>query len=130
MFATGSSSKAGRKRKRKEDMIETDTGGHHRKSCQTIVKILKIQTSAVIILRFEQCGFTKEMCPNNADKVASSVDPDQTAPSSLIWVYTCLSVCLKIKDHYSILEKMLFYFSNRRPQAASVTIFSKGSSKC
>ena len=33
------------------------------------------------------------MSPNDADGVANSVDPDQTAPSSLIWVCT---VCPRI----------------------------------
>ena len=31
VFATGSSSKAGRKRKRKEDTMEAEAGAHHRK---------------------------------------------------------------------------------------------------
>ena len=36
-----------------------------------------------MILEFEQCG------PKDADGMANSVDPNQTAPlSSLIWVYT------------------------------------------
>ena len=54
------------------------------------LKILKIQTSeqfAVIILKFEQGGLTIEYCiqrmllhPKDADGIANSVDPDQTAP--------------------------------------------------
>ena len=32
------------------------------------------------------------MCPNNADRMAKSVDPDQTAPSDLVLrCLTCLS---------------------------------------
>ena len=32
--------------------------------------------------------YHRVMCPNDADRTANSVDPDQTAPLGLIWVYT------------------------------------------
>ena len=37
---------------------------------------------AVVILKFEQCGFTIiiVMCPEDADEMANSVDPEQNAP--------------------------------------------------
>ena len=44
---------------------------------------------SVIILIFEPC----DLCPNDADEMANSVDPDQTARSSLNWAYT---VCLDL----------------------------------
>ena len=59
------------------------------------VKKLKIWTPekfAVIIQKVEQFGFMTVMHQKDADGMANSVDPDQTAPrSSLSWVYT---VCL------------------------------------
>ena len=49
------------------------------------------QTIAVIILNVEQCGFYyRSIHSKDADRMANSVDPDQTAP---IWVYT---VCLDL----------------------------------
>ena len=50
--------------------------------------------NAEIILKFEQCGFSSK----DADSMANSVDPDQTAlleqsELGLIWVYT---VCLDL----------------------------------
>ena len=44
------------------------------------------------------------MCPNDAEGVANSVDPDQTAPlgavSSLIWVYTvCPGLSVRKQDY-------------------------------
>ena len=54
------------------------------------VKLLKIRTPenfAVIPLKFEKDGFNiRVMHPKDADGIANSVDPDQTAP--LIWVCT------------------------------------------
>ena len=48
------------------------------------VRILKTGTPkrfVVIILKLEQGGFNiRAMHPNDADRVANSVDPDQTAP--------------------------------------------------
>ena len=44
------------------------------------VKILKIRTSekfAVITLKFEKWGFTRDMLLKDADRTANSVDPDQ-----------------------------------------------------
>ena len=35
--------------------------------------------TAVIILKFEQCGFTPMKCIENADRITNSVDSDQTA---------------------------------------------------
>ena len=54
-----------------------------RKCTPFTIKILKIQTpekNAVIILKFEHCFTT------DAERMANSVDPDQTAP--LICAYT------------------------------------------
>ena len=39
----------------------------------------------VITLKVEQCGI---MRPKDAEGIAKSVDPDQTVPSSMIWVCT------------------------------------------
>ena len=47
------------------------------------VNFLNIRTPKkidVITLKFELCGSTIELCPNDADGMANSVDPDQTAP--------------------------------------------------
>ena len=47
-----------------------------------IVKLLKIQTLeklTVIILKFDLYIFFKE-CPKDTDRIANSVDTDQTAP--------------------------------------------------
>ena len=61
---------------------------------------------AVIILKFEQCGFYhKEMSLKDAERMANSVDPNQTvfrdcsSRCSLIWVYT---VCpdLSVQKHH------------------------------
>ena len=64
------------------------------------VNILKIQTHkkiAVIILKFERCGFTTVMHPKDADRMTNSVDPEQTAQRrSTLFAQTCLS---KTKDH-------------------------------
>ena len=49
--------------------------------------ILSFQTPkkcVVITLKFELCGFTIEL-PNDADGMANSVDPDQTAPLGAVW---------------------------------------------
>ena len=55
-----------------------------------IPKYLDTRKIAVIILKLEQ----SVMSPKDADAMANSVDPDQTAPrSSLIRVYT---VCLDV----------------------------------
>ena len=47
---------------------------------------------AVIILKFEQSGFTIELdlCPKEVDRMANNVDPDQTAPSWAVWSATTL----------------------------------------
>ena len=57
---------------------------------QNTVKLLKLRTPetyAVITLKFEQGGFTiyRVMHPNDADRMANSVDPDQTAPLGAVW---------------------------------------------
>ena len=44
--------------------------------------------NAVIIPKFQQCGFTRVMLPNDADRLKISVDPDQTAPT--VFAQTCL----------------------------------------
>ena len=43
---------------------------------------------AVIIIKFEQCGFYKGLyvqSPKDADRMINSVDPDETAPSGVVW---------------------------------------------
>ena len=57
------------------------------------IKLLKIWTPekiAVITLKFEQSIFTVEKYIKSADRMANSVDSEQTR-SSLIWVYTICS---------------------------------------
>ena len=46
-------------------------------------KTLISEKISVVILKFELCGFTIvcEICPKDADGMANSVDPDQTAHS-------------------------------------------------
>ena len=48
-------------------------------ACCKNLENLDTEKNAVIILNFEQCGFTIEYCPKAADRMANSVDPDQTA---------------------------------------------------
>ena len=58
------------------------------------VKILKIwppKKFAVITLKFEQDDFHREMRPIDKDRMAHSVDPDQ----SLIWFTLARPVCPK-----------------------------------
>ena len=50
------------------------------------------------------------MHPKDADEMANSVDPDQTAPlgSSLIWVCTvCLDLCLPILRTFTVMKVVL-----------------------
>ena len=42
------------------------------------------ETFTVIIIKFDQDGFTVKH-PKNADGLANSVDPDQTAPLETVW---------------------------------------------
>ena len=59
----------------------------HRKS----PKYSDTQNIAVIILKFEQCGSTTKLgVQKNADRMANSVDPDQTAPLGAVWSGTTL----------------------------------------
>ena len=57
------------------------------------VKLLNIRTPekySVVILKFDSYGFFyREMCPNDSDRMANSLDTDQTAP--LVWVYIVCS---------------------------------------
>ena len=59
-------------------------------STVNILKIRTPKTFAVITLKFEQDGLHRRvMHSKDADGIANSVDPDQTAlGSSLIWVCT------------------------------------------
>ena len=56
------------------------------------VKILKIRTSEKNCCNYPKVGtvsfYYRAKGPKDSDRMANSVDPDQTAPSSLIWVYT------------------------------------------
>ena len=53
--------------------------------------------------------YHRELCPNNKDEMANSVDPDQAAPRLLLWVWagstlfvqTCLS---EILEYYGTLS--------------------------
>ena len=67
--------------------------GYHKNS-----KILATQKFTVITLQVEQDGFSlRVMHPNDAEGIANSVDPDQTAPLGAVWsesalfAQTCLS---------------------------------------
>ena len=45
----------------------------------------------IITLKFELCGSTiRVMSPNDADGMANSVDPDQTAPLGAVWSRSAL----------------------------------------
>ena len=64
----------------------------------------------VITLKSESCGFTTVICPKDADGMANSVDPDQTAPLGAVWSGSTLfdlglhcllrCVCPKTLEHY------------------------------
>ena len=53
---------------------------------EVVSKKIKIQTKeliAVIIHKFEQCGFyNRLMCPKDADRMSNNVDSDQTAQAT------------------------------------------------
>ena len=56
------------------------------------VKILKFgtpQTIAIIVLKIEKFDVTL-MHPTDADGMANSVDPDQTASSEAVWSWSAL----------------------------------------
>ena len=46
----------------------------------TLLKIRTLEIFAVIILKVECLVYNKVMCLKDADGMANSVDPDQTAP--------------------------------------------------
>ena len=51
--------------------------------CLLPLKIQNFRTPdmlAVITLKFKQRSFHRDICPEDADKMTNSVDPDQTAP--------------------------------------------------
>ena len=49
-------------------------------------KFLDTQEIAVIILKFEWCGFNhRAVHPKDAGGIANSVDPDQTASLGAVW---------------------------------------------
>ena len=66
-----------------------------------IHKYLIIRKFAVIIVKFIQ-GDRRVMHPNDAEGIANSVDPDQTAPEQSDLGLHCLPrpICLKTWDHY------------------------------
>ena len=79
-------------------------------------KFLNIRTpkkNVVITLKFELCGSTiRVMSPNDADGMANSVDPDQTAP--LIWVcIVCPGISVRKLRIITVpsLQKQLFQLS-------------------
>lgn len=51
----------------------------------------------------EQLGFTPVMGPKDKERVASGVEPDQTAPSGAVWSWSALFVY----THLS--QKLQFY---------------------
>ena len=58
------------------------------------IKIRKIwppQKIAVIILKFEQCGLHRVICPNDADRMANTVDPDTKHGKILILSVFCIN---------------------------------------
>ena len=76
-----------------------------------IPKYSDTQNIAVIILKFEQCGSTIELgSQKDADRMANSVDSDQTAPLGAVWsgsvlfAQTCLS---KNLYHYGTVDVKL-----------------------
>ena len=44
------------------------------------------------------------MDPNDADRMANSVDPDQTAPLGAVWSGSALFAQAYLSDHYGINE--------------------------
>ena len=57
------------------------------------------------------------MSPNDADGMANSVDPDQTAPLEAVWsgsaLFAQVHICPKTYDHYSIWVPNLFIFTQK-----------------
>ena len=73
------------------------------------IKILKFQTPekfAAITLNFEQCGFItyRVMHPKDADGIANSVDPDQTAPLGAVWSGSALFAQSCLSDNLGSLR--------------------------
>ena len=68
-------------------MVEESVGQHL--AYHKLPKYSDTQIIAIIILKFEQCGSSiyRVMSLKNADGMANSVDPDQTAPLELeaVW---------------------------------------------
>ena len=52
-------------------------------STRKIPKYSDTQNIAVIILKLEQCDYYSCRSPKDANRMANSVDPDQTAPAPL-----------------------------------------------
>ena len=62
-----------------------------------LFKKMDSQKIVLIILKFEQCSFTRVICPKDAERMTNSIDPDQDAPLAAVWsgstlfVLTCLA---------------------------------------
>ena len=100
------------------------------------IKFLNIQTPekiAAIILKFERCGsYHRIMSPKDADEMANSVDPDQTAPDlGLHCLPRPVRIIMVVTDqgcyafykivHLSQLMR-LWYLSHWRPAKAQASL--------
>ena len=59
-----------------------------------VMRLLKLDTWNRVDLK------CTEMCPKDAEGMENSINPDQNAPTSLIWVY---SVCTDLSDYFKSL---------------------------
>ena len=78
------------------------------------VNFLNIRTPkkfVVLTLNFELCDSTIEMSPNDADGMANSVDPDQTAPLGAplgaVWSGSALFVQAYLSENLGSLQYVL-----------------------
>ena len=71
------------------------------------VNFLNIQTPkkfVVITLKFEMWLYHRVMCPNDADRIANSVDPDQTAPLGAVWSGSALFAQACLSEYLGSLQ--------------------------
>ena len=73
-------------------------------------KISDTRNISVIILKVEQDGFFfRVMHPNDAEGIANSVDPDQTAPLGAVWSGSALFAQTCLSENLGTLRVLVFF---------------------
>ena len=67
------------------------------------------------------------MSPNNADGMANSVDPDQTAPLVAVWSGSALFAQISVWKLriITVIEASLLFIKEKRKKCASVVYLAK-----